>query len=123
MILPGTVVTKKIRKQMASEGAERDMLELMQVVVVVAVASASISSIIFATALKGAVRKLLNAVKSLQIILHIMLLPVFFVASIENFIDTLQGLVFANLYGRDQIARMGHNNDTPLTAETTQESG
>ena len=117
MILPGTVVTKKIRKQMASEGAERDMLELMQVVVVVAVASASISSIIFATALKGAVRKLLNAVKSLQIILHIMLLPVFFVASIENFLNTLQGLVFANLYGRDQIARMGH------TAETTQESG
>lgn len=72
-----------------------------------AVATTGVVSIIFGVLLKGAMKRLLNVVKSLQIILHMMLIQIFLVAHTESFLGSLQDIVFANLYSRDMISKLG----------------
>ena len=112
MANPGIVVKSKIGKQISATSAERDILEALTVAVIVVVVSTSLSSLIFSIVLKGAIRRLLKAVTGLQVILNLMLLPVFLVSHAESFIRALQDLVFSNLYDRDLIAKMGDNDDT-----------
>ena len=61
-------------------------------------------------------RRLLNLVKSLQIILHVMLIQVYLVYHTESFLETLQGIVFANLYGRNAISEMDDTDADQTTS-------
>ena len=78
-----------------------------------AVATTGVVSIILGVLLKGAMKRLLNVVKSLQIILHLMLIQIFLVAQTEVFIGSLQEIVFANLYDRERISKLGDDQEIP----------
>ena len=59
---------------MTGGGTEQELVDSMTVVAVAAVATTGVVSIISGVLLKGALRKILNIVKSLQVILHMLLI-------------------------------------------------
>ena len=54
-----------------------------------AVATTGVVSVILGILQKGAMKRLLNVVKSLQVILHMMLIQIFLVAHTEQFLGSL----------------------------------
>lgn len=104
MVHPQTVIKSKIKRQIA--GADQELVESLTSATAAAVTTTGIVSVIFGFVLKGAMRRLLKVVKSLQVILHMLLIQVMLVAHTDNFIGSLQGIVFANMYDRDYISKM-----------------
>ena len=74
MIWPETTVKSKIKRQIPKNGSEEELVESMTTAAAVAVATTGVLSVILGVVLKGAMKRLLNVVKSLQIILHMMLI-------------------------------------------------
>lgn len=104
LILPETTVKTKIKRQIEKGGGEEELVASMTTAAAAAVATTGVVSIILGVLLKGAMKRLLNVVKSLQIILHMMLIQIILVAHTEQFLESLQGIVFANLYDREKIS-------------------
>ena len=83
---------------------EQLLSESISQTTVTAMTTTGVLSLLFGIVLKGAMRKILNIFKSLQIILHIMLIRVVLVSHADMFISSLQDIVFANLYDKTAIS-------------------
>lgn len=94
MILPGTVIKKRIKRQMALSGTERDTLDALADSAFAMLAIVSALSIVFGIFIEGARRRCLTVFKSLLVILHVLLIQVNLATHVELFLLSLHRILY-----------------------------
>ena len=104
LIWPETRLEKRMIRQIATSGAEKEALETIAGSASTAIMTTSLINVILNFLLQGSLSTLVSALKNLQIIVHIMLIQIFLVAHAELFLQELQKLIAFEIYDITDLA-------------------